>query len=196
VGDFFVVKHTSWSVSTGGIMSIISTVAPEQASGKVAEIYGKIQQTMGRVPNAFQMYSSSPALLEQNFMAIAYYMQHPTLSFPLLATVRMLVSQKNDCQYCVGLNEAMLMGMANMTPEQIAATKRDPQEAPLPEKDKAMLLLVLKATQSPKSVEKAELDQLRALGWSDGEIMDAVYHGARNVAADIVFNTFKIENDY
>ncbi|MCK9355190.1 MAG: hypothetical protein M0P59_13695 [Gallionella sp.] len=151
---------------------------------------------MGRVPNAFQMYSSSPALLEQNFMAIAYYMQHPTLSFPLLATVRMLVSQKNDCQYCVGLNEAMLMGMANMTPEQIAATKRDPQEAPLPEKDKAMLLLVLKATQSPKSVEKTELDQLRALGWNDGEIMDAVYHGARNVAADIVFNTFKIENDY
>jgi uncharacterized peroxidase-related enzyme len=179
----------------GGVMSIISTVAPEQASGKVAEIYGKIQQTMGRVPNAFQMYSSSPALLEQGFQSIAYYMQHPTLSFPLLATVRMLVSQKNDCQYCVGFNEAMLMGMANMTQEQIAATKRNPQESPLPEKEKAMLLLVLKATQSPKLVEKADLDQLRALGWHDGEIMDAVHHGARNVAADIVFNTFKIEND-
>lgn len=177
-------------------MSIISTVAPEQASSKVAEIYGKIQQTMGRVPNAFQLYSSSPALLEQGFQQIAYYMQHPTLSFPLLATVRMLVSQKNDCQYCVGFNEAMLMGMANMTAEQIAATKLNPQAAPLPEKDKAMLLLVLKATQAPKSVEKADLDQLRALGWNDGEIMDAVYHGARNVAADIVFNTFKIENDF
>jgi len=177
-------------------MSIISTVAPEQASGKVAEIYEKLQQTMGRVPNAFQLYSSSPALLEQNFQSIAYYMQHPTLSFPLLATVRMLVSQENECQYCVGLNEAMLMHMANVTPEQIAATKRDPQEAPLPEKEKAMLLLVLKATRTPKLVGKADLDKLRALGWNDGEIMDAVHHGARNVAADIVFNTFKIENDF
>ena len=58
-----------------------------------------------------------------------------------------------------------------------------------------MLLLVLKATESPKLVGKADLEQLRALGWNDGEIMDAVYHGARNVAADIVFNAFKIEND-
>jgi hypothetical protein len=46
-------------------MSIISTVTPEQASGKVAEVYGQIQQMMGRVPNAFQLYSSSPVLLEQ-----------------------------------------------------------------------------------------------------------------------------------
>ncbi len=53
-------------------MSIISTVAPEQASGKVAEVYGQIQQAMGRVPNAFRMYSSSPALLEQGFQSIAY----------------------------------------------------------------------------------------------------------------------------
>jgi alkylhydroperoxidase family enzyme len=90
----------------------------------------------------------------------------------------------------------MLMHMANVTPEQIAATKRDPQEAPLPEKEKAMLLLVLKATRTPKLVGKADLDKLRALGWNDGEIMDAVHHGARNVAADIVFNTFKIENDF
>ena len=177
-------------------MSIISTVAPEQASGKVAEAYGQIQQMMGRVPNAFQLYSSSPILLEQQMQQIAYYRQHPTLSFPLLAMVRMLVSQHNDCKYCVGFNESMLMDMAGLTPEQVAATRRNPADAPLPEKEKAMLLLVLKATKTPRMVEKTDLDQLRALGWGDGDIMDAVYHGARNVAVDIVFNAFKIDNDF
>lgn len=176
-------------------MSIISTVAPGQASGKVAELYGQVQQAMGRVPNAFQMYSSSPTLLEQNFQSMSYFMHHPTLSFPLLAMVRMLVSQENDCLYCVGFNEGMLLHKAGLTLEQIAATKRNPQNAPLPEKEKAMLLLVLKATQSPKLVSKSDLEQLRTLGWSDSEILEAVYHGARNVAADIVFNAFKIEND-
>jgi hypothetical protein len=44
---------------TEGVMSIISTVAPGQASGKVAELYGQVQQAMGRVPNAFLMYSAS-----------------------------------------------------------------------------------------------------------------------------------------
>lgn len=177
-------------------MSIISTVAPEQAEGKVAEIYGQIHQMMGRVPNAFQMYSSSPALLEQQMQQISYFMQHPTLSFPLLAMVRMLVSQNNDCQYCIGLNEGMLIQMAGLTVEQVAATRRNPVDAPLPDKDKAMLLLVLKATKTPKLVDKSDLDKLRALGWSDGDIMDAVSHGARNVAADIVFNTFKIDIDF
>lgn len=177
-------------------MSIISTVTPGQASGKVAVAYGQIQQMMGRVPNAFQIYSSSPALLEQHLQQVSYYMQHPTLSFPLLAMVRMLVSEHNDCQYCVGFNEVMLMHRAGLTPEQVAATKRDPADAPLPEKEKAMLLLVLKATKTPKMVEKSDLDQLRALGWSDSDIMDAVYHGARNVAVDIVFNAFNIDNDF
>jgi len=177
-------------------MSIISTVSPVLAEGKVAELYGQIQQMMGRVPNAFQLYSSSPALLEQQMQQIAYFMRHPTLSFPLLAMVRMLVSQHNDCQYCVGFNEGMLIQMAELTPEQVAATRRNPTDAPLPDKDKAMLLFVLKATKTPKSVDKSDLEQLRALGWSDGDIMDAVYHGARNVAVDIVFNAFKIENDF
>lgn len=177
-------------------MSIISTVAPAQAEGKVAEAYRQIRKMMGRVPNAFQLYSSSPVLLAQQMQQIAYYMQHPTLGFPLLAMVRMLVSQHNDCQYCVGFNEVMLMNMAGLTPEQLSATKRNPADSPLPEKEKAMLLLVLKATKTPAMVEKADLDQLRALGWGDGDIMDAVYHGARNAAADIMFNAFKIENDF
>jgi len=66
----------------------------------------------------------------------------------------------------------------------------------LADKDKAMLLLVLKAVSTPEAVNAADLQKLRDLGWSDGDILDAVSHGARNKAADIIFNTFKIENDF
>lgn len=176
-------------------MSLIATVAPEQASGKVAELYGQIQQMMGRIPNAFRLSSASPDLLAQHWQSLSYYMQHPTLSFPLLAMVRMLVSQHNDCPYCVNMNESMLMRAAGLSHEQLLATRRDPAQAPLPEKDKAMLQLVLKATSTPKQVSKADLDAVRALGWTDRDILDAVSHGARNVAVDIVFNTFKIDDD-
>ncbi len=177
-------------------MSIVSTVAPEGATGRVAELYGQMQQTMGRVPNAFQLYSASPDLLEMQWQQVGYYFRHPALSFPLLATIRMLVSQANDCAYCIGMNEAMLIERAGFTPEQIAAAKRDPAATPLPAKDKAMLLFVLKATKTPKAVTTADLAALRALGWNERDIFDAVHHGARNVAVDILFNTFKIENDF
>lgn len=86
--------------------------------------------------------------------------------------------------------------MAGLSPEQVAATRRNPADAPLPEKDKTMLLFVLRATSTPKAIDKADMDRLRAMGWNDSDIVDAVYHGARNVGADIVFNAFKVDNDF
>jgi len=177
-------------------MSIVQTVAPGQASGKVAQVYARIQEALGQVPNAIQLFSSSPDLLEQLSQQNAYYMQHPRLGFPLLAMIRMLVSEQNDCAYCIGLNESLLINRAGYAPEQIAAARRDPAQAPLAEKDKAMLLFVLKGTRDPKSLGKGDLDGLRALGWSDGDIVDGLFHGARNAAMDIMFDALKVENDF
>jgi uncharacterized peroxidase-related enzyme len=177
-------------------MSIISTVAPQDATGQVAQVYGQIEQAMGRLPNAMRLFSASPDTLTMQWQHIGYYFQHPTLSFPLLASIRMLVSQDNDCAYCIDMNEALLIERCGFTPEQTAAAKRNPADIPLPEKDKAMLLFALKATRSPKTVTAGDLHALRMLGWNDRDLFDAINHAARNVAADIIFNTFKIDNDF
>lgn len=177
-------------------MPIIQTVSPEQATGTVAETYRQIEQAFGRIPHALQMYSASPKLMEEQWRTIGYYMNHPALSFPLLAMTRMLVSQQNSCEYCVGFNEAMLIERAGLDPEQLAAAKRDPAQAPLSDKDRAMLLFVLKGTREPAKVTAEEVEALRRLGWTDSDILDAMAHAARNVAVDLIFNTFKIENDF
>lgn len=177
-------------------MPLIETVVPEKASGKVADVYRDISKVFGRVPNAMQMFSASPALLNQQWDSMAYYLRHPTLSFPLLATIRLLVSQENSCHYCIGMNASLLINMAQWTPEQVSATKRDPMAAPLPEKEKAMLGFVLTTVADRKPVTRTEIDKLKALDWSESDIFDAVAHGARNVAVDIVFNTFQIEKDF
>lgn len=177
-------------------MPLIETVIPEKASGKVADVYRDISKVFGRVPNALQMFSASPALLNQQWDSMGYYLRHPTLSFPLLAAIRMLVSQENKCHYCIGMNGSLLIHMAQWTPEQVATTKRDPMTAPLPEKEKAMLAFVLKTVAERKPVTRAEIDKLKKLEWSESDVFDAVAHGARNVAVDIVFNTFQIENDF
>ncbi len=176
-------------------MNMISTVSPGQATGSVAQVYGQIEQAFGGVPNGMQLFSASPVLLEQNWQQLGYYMQHPRLSFPLLAFIRMLVSQRHECEYCIGMNESLLVNMGGFALEDVLAARRNPADAPLPEKDKAMLLAVLKTVEAPKALGKSDLDQLRVLGWEDGDILDAVYHGARNVAADIMFNAFKVEKD-
>jgi len=177
-------------------MPLIDNVVPEKASGQVAEIYGDIAKTLGRVPNAMRMYSASPALLAQQWQSLGYYFTHPNLTHPLLAAIRLLVSQENDCDYCIGFNAGMLINLAGWTPEQVTATKHDAGAAPLSKNEMALLQFVLKSVNRREAATRAEIDALTQLGWTQADLLDAVAHGARNVGADIVFNTFQIENDF
>jgi len=177
-------------------MSILQTVTPETATGEVAEIYAQIHNAWGHVPAAIQVFSANPDLLRHQWEYYGSIMQHPRLSLPLTACIRMLVSQAGNCDYCIDMNAAMLINAAGWTPEQVAATRADFRDSPLSPDEKMLLGLVLKATRDSKSVSAIDLQAARAAGWSDGDILDAVNHGARMVAGDIVINGFKVERDF
>jgi uncharacterized peroxidase-related enzyme len=177
-------------------MSILRTVTPESATGEVAEIYAQIKSAWGHVPTALQVFSAHPFLLRHQWEYYASIMQHPTLAFPLTASIRMLVSQAGNCSYCIDMNAGMLINMAGWTPEQVAATRADFNDSPLSPKEKVLLGLVLKATRDSNSVTALDVQAAREAGWSDSDILDAVNHGARMVAADILINGFKVERDF
>ena len=49
----------------------------------------------------------------------------------------------------------------------------DPTQVPLDEKQKALLLFVLKACDNPHSVSAEDMDRLRSLGWSEVDVVDS-----------------------
>jgi alkylhydroperoxidase family enzyme len=175
-------------------MALITTTPPEKAEGKLAELYAEVEQFFGRVPNNVQLLGVSPAILENQLQLIGHYMEHPNLAMPLLASIRMLVSKACHSPYCQGLNSGLLM-KAGFNKDQIAAMQADPTKAPLDEKQKALLLFVLKACDSPHSVVAADVERLKGLGWSEVDILDATAHGARMVGTNIIYDTFKIDMD-
>lgn len=177
-------------------MSILQTVSPESATGEVAGVYAQIKDAWGHVPTAIQAFSANPFLLRHQWEYYGSIMQHPRLTFPMTACIRMLVSQAGHCTYCVDMNAGMLINMAGWMPEQVAATRADFNDSPLSAPEKTLLGLVLKATRDSNSVSAADLQTARDAGWSDSDILDAVNHGARMVAADIIINSFKVERDF
>lgn len=174
-------------------MPIIKTVTPEQAEGKVKDLYAMFDQ-LGTVPLPFQMHSSSEELLEHRANLIGYWMTHPTLNPGLMALVRMIISEKLDYYYCLSLNTEILKMVGVMDEDAAAKVLADPASAPLGDKDKAMLLFVLKAVLTPQEVTAQDTQALRDLGWSDRDILDATAHGAGMVADGIMFNAFKMED--
>ena len=73
---------------------------------------------------------------------------------------------------------------------------KDPEQVPLDDEEKALLLYVVRTTADSNAASNADIDALRKMGCSDMEIFDALHHGARQVAADIMLNAFKVENDF
>jgi alkylhydroperoxidase family enzyme len=175
-------------------MALVQTTLPEKAEGKLAELYAEVEQMFGMVPNNVRMLGVSPPLLENQLQLIGHYMGHPTLTTPFLAMVRMLVAKACHSPYCQNLNSGLLL-KAGFTKEQIAAMQADPAQVPLDEKQKTLLLFVLKACDNPHSVSAEDMDRLRSLGWSEVDVVDAVAHGARMVGTNIIFDTFKIDRD-
>ena len=88
----------------------------------------------------------------------------------------------------------MLM-QAGVTPEEIEATKADPSKAPLEEKELAMLNFVVKVIRDSNSTTADDMENLRNLGWTDKDILDATWNATSQVASDMIFNAFKIDAD-
>lgn len=176
-------------------MPLINTIEPENAEGTVAEVYAEISGMFGFVPNAIKLDSINPEQMSRHWNGIKQSIQHPSLSQKLFTLIRLLISEVHRCEYCIGLNAGMLIQMHGMTQEQISEVVKDPAAAPLEEKEKALLLFVMSATEDSNGVTADMLEELKAKGCSEREIYDALSHGAQQIAGDIILNAFKVEAD-
>ncbi|MEZ5538295.1 MAG: carboxymuconolactone decarboxylase family protein [Thiolinea sp.] len=176
-------------------MSLLTVVEPDQAEGEIAAIYAGTLEAIGVIPNAMKMQSVNPMALREMAANIGYVMNHPSLSPVLFTLIRLGVSTDHSCAYCVTTNKGILLE-AGMSMEQIDAIQADPSQAPLSEKEKALLLYTLKAVGASNEVGAQEIAALRELGASDLEIFDALAHGANQLAGDVMINALKVENDF
>jgi uncharacterized peroxidase-related enzyme len=177
-------------------MPLIATVKPQDATGDVAKVYSEIEKLRGKVTSNAKLFSVSPELLKHQMAFIMYYMKQEELSPQLLACIRMLVSDKNGCTYCIDFNASMLINTFGWLPKEVEATRQNPINAKLDDKEKSMLLFVVKSVKTPREVCAEDIQKLRDIGYSDNVIFDAVYLGAKMSAIDIIFDTFKIEKDF
>ena len=86
----------------------------------------------------------------------------------------------------------MLKRLGKLSDEQIVAARKNPDEAQLSDKDKAMLKFVVKAVSAPEEIEAQDVDMLRRIGWNDPDIFDAASLGVNMVAMGMLFNIFKM----
>lgn len=172
----------------------IDTRPPSDEAYRVEQAVAPYREMLGRVPAGFELFGVSPTLLEHYAGSIDYYMTHPRLSQPLLTFIRYLVSWNGQCPYCVDLNEAFLVN-AGFDLARVRSIREDPLRAPLEEQEKAMLMFALDAVDRPESISTKRTEALKALGWTDRDLFDAVWHATTTRAFGRTAEAFGLPPD-
>ncbi|EIJ34759.1 carboxymuconolactone decarboxylase family protein [Thiothrix nivea] len=173
--------------------ALLNPVPPAGDEARIDAIFKQVESAMGLVPDGLRLYSISPPLLESFMAYVGYFRQHPTLSGQLLAMIRYLGSAQAGCRFCIDMNEGFLVQMGADLDE-VRAAREDASKAPLPDNEKVLLNLALKAVNDPDGVNQADLDAARGEGWTDRDLFDVVVQAGNNRAFNYVLKTFKVEH--
>lgn len=140
-----------------------ATVSPANQA-----IFEKLQQGLGMVPNLYATLAHSEHALG-NYLTLQN--GKSSLSAKEREVINLVVSQVNECAYCLAAHTA-LGGMVGFTPEQIIAIRKG--GAPFDAKLDALARLVRSATERRGNAEPALVDAFFAAGYTEGQLVDTV----------------------
>src|SRR5918996_3500650 len=159
-------------------MSWIDIVSKEQATGRLQELYERVTGPGGKVDNVLQIHSLRPQTLEGHMALYKSVLHHSGNKLPkwLLETIGVYVSLLNGCAYCV---EHHFAGLSRLLQDEKRsreirhALETGDLEKAFPEaRERAILNYARRLTQSPAQILQTSIQEMRAAGLDDGEILE------------------------
>ena len=176
-------------------MSVVEMIEIEKADGKVKEVFDDIKNTMGYIPNILHLTSINSNVLEAVWLNTKEILTMDEESQKFHILLRLLISNENSCEYCVGIYEGMLITKFDISKEELQTIKKDPSLAPLSKKFIRLLFFALKTFDNPKQSTLMDLEDLEQLGCTPKEIFDAVHNAKYMSVINTLASTFKVEVD-
>jgi uncharacterized peroxidase-related enzyme len=158
-------------------MSWIDIVGKEQAMGRLRELYERVAGPDGHVDNVLQAHSLRPHTLEAHMALYKSVLHRSENRLPkwLLETIGVYVSLLNGCAYCVEHHFAGL-GRLLQDEDRLREIRRALEtggfEKAFGPREQTILNYARQLTQSPVEMRKAAIEQMRAAGLDDGEILE------------------------
>jgi uncharacterized peroxidase-related enzyme len=152
-------------------MAFIETIPEDEATGATADLYATDREMFGYLPNFAQAFSLRPAVYAAwrgLNGAIKGGMDLRRYELATVAAARRLRSS-----YCT-LAHGSVLTEKFLEPEAVRALVADHRTADLSAADVAVMDLADKVADDATAVQQADIDRLRSLGLSDGDILDVV----------------------
>jgi uncharacterized peroxidase-related enzyme len=149
----------------------LQTVAEEDATGAIAAVYHKEKEGVGFVPEAARCFTTRPDLLplfDAFFDGVRGGFSLEARDWCLITLIAAKHVHSTYCSHVYSRRLTALLG----SKDEVLAIQRDYRSAGLPERDVAMLAYAEKVAAGAHRIGQADIDRLRAAGFSDRQISD------------------------
>lgn len=160
------------SESRQRIMSWIEEIETADAEGQLGEIYADLEKRRGKVSNILKVHGLNPAALKAHLdLYMTLLFGRSGLSRLEREAVGVVVSATNECEYCVRHHSESLRHFLDdeETLEMLATA--DGLETLEPRLSN-IVRHAEKLTSAPAAMTESDLGELRAVGLTDGDILD------------------------
>ena len=155
----------------------IETIDPQEASGRLEQLYRRLRGPEGAVDNIMAVHSLRPHGMEGHLALYKAVLHHARNQLPraFLEAIGVQVSLLNGCAYCVEHHWAGLRRLLDddaRADEIRAALEADAPERAFAGRELAALRYARALTVEPASLDRSLLVAMREAGLDDGEILE------------------------
>ena len=153
-------------------MAWINETSVEEADGKLAEAYAALNKKRGKISNILKVHSLNPEAMQNHLdLYMTLMFGKSGLSRAEREAIGVVVSAGNECAYCVNHHtEALKRHLPDDETLGMLASA-DGLETLEPRLSN-IVRHAEKLTSAPAAMTESDLGELRAVGLSDGDILD------------------------
>lgn len=172
-------------------MSRINIITADTANDEQKALLETIQAQLGMVPNFLSVFANSPAALRA-FLGLYGIAGEGSLDPQTRERIALALAQQNACEYCLSAHTALGRG-AGLSEAEIAANRAGGSEDA---KAAAAVRFARALVEHMGEVTTAELQDVRAAGYGDAEIVEIIVHVGMNLLTNILGKASRVEIDF
>ena len=172
-------------------MSRIIPVADATATPSEVEAIAEIRAAWGGVPQLGYVFARSPALTRA-MLAFGDALGHGSFSAPVAEQIAIAVANENRCPYCIAAHTAA--GRARGLDERALSDARRGSASDA--KLAAALSFVQNLVRERGHISDTQLEAMRAVGWTDGDLVELVGHTIANTLTNYMHHLSKVPIDF
>jgi uncharacterized peroxidase-related enzyme len=172
-------------------MSRITIPAREAVPNASRPLLDAVEKQLGVVPNMFRLVALSPAAL-QGFLGLNGALAK-ALDVKTRERIALAVAQANGCDYCLSAHSYLGLNLAKIDGAEIALNRKG---ASSDAKASAAVAFAAKIVQARGQVGDADLQAVKAAGFTDAQIVEIVAVVAENIFTNFLNIVAQTEIDF